>query len=172
MATVSQTITPDLIAMYTGYDQNRQAVGAGLINPNIYATPEYQEKKINSVIIGGISKVVYSAFDTDPMPTVLVVGFEPAYQTILGINLRYIPQRTRQAILKFVIDSNQARIRANQPLVIDWRSLSRVVPDVQYITRRYKVVLLGVRETVPLVEWPNIITERSPYENHYQTLKG
>lgn len=172
MATVTQTVNNDVLAMYTGYDQNRQEVGAGMLTPSLYSTPEYQEKKISSVIIGGISKIIYSSAFVDPTPTILTIAFEPAYQTIIGINLRYVPARTRQAILKFVMDSNQARIRANQPLVVDWGSLKNNVPDVQYITRRYKVVLVGVRETIPLVEWPNVITERSPYENHYQTLKG
>lgn len=168
MATVLQGLSPDLISMYSGFSQNQQEVGAGLIAPNIYATPDYAERKIRSIPIGGVSDIIYSAADYDPTPTVLVIAFEPAYQTIIGLNLRYVPQRDRQAILKFVIDSNRARILSNQPMLIDWASLSRAVPRVKYITRRYKIVLVGLRKTYPLVEWPNVVKESSPYESHWR----
>lgn len=171
MPAITQTISPDLLSMYSGYDQNRQEVGAGLVNPNIYSTPDYRDKKISSVVIGGISDIIYSAADHDPTPRLLAIAFEPAYQTVIGINLRYVPTKTRQNIMKFVLDSNVARIKANQPMMIDWHSLSRAVPEVKYITRRYKVVLIGVRETYPIVEWPEIVNESSPYQNHYKQVQ-
>lgn len=168
MALITQTVGDDYANMYNGYDS--QAVGLGLIQPNIYATPSYQKKKISNLVIGGISRIVYAGMEHDPQPLVLSLFYEARYATILGLNLHYVPQKVRQAILKFVLDSNAARIRSNQPIMIDWHSLKRAVPYVQYITRRYKQVGIHVRETIPLVEWPEAIKDKSGWETHYRTL--
>lgn len=168
MPLISQTVGDDYAQMYSGYDQ--QKVGLGMVNPNVYATPSYQKKKIKNLAIGGISKITYAAFDHDPNPLFLSMAYEGAYNTVIGVNLHYVPPKIRQSILKFILDSNAARIRANQPIMIDWHSLERAVPYVKYITRRYKIYGIGVKETIPLVEWPNVLTEKSPWEGHFKTL--
>lgn len=170
MAAVSRNIQKDAQELYTGLDDPKamQDVGLGLVNPNIYATPEYQDKKIKTLIIGGLVDIVYAGFDVDPTPLIVTFGFETAYNTVLGMNLHYVPQQIRQAILKYIYDSNAARIRANQPLMINWQGLRRVVPEVQYITRRYKQVGIGVVETYPLVEWPEVVKQPSRFENHFR----
>ena len=46
MPLITQSVASEYLAAYDGY--NQQAVGLGLIDPNIYASPEYQKKKINT----------------------------------------------------------------------------------------------------------------------------
>ncbi len=58
MPIVSSSISQDYLDMYNGYDQ--QQVGLGVIEPNIYASKPYQKKKIKSVLIGGISRIIYA----------------------------------------------------------------------------------------------------------------
>lgn len=159
--------------MYDGYKENRQQVGLGLINPNIYHSPDYQEKKINSIILGGISDCIYVGFFEDPNPIILTFTFESAYNTILGFNIRYIPPPIRKALLKYVLDTNVARIQSNQPILIDYQSTARAIPEVKGIVRRYKIVGLRVNDatgmgTVPLVEWPNLINLQSPVQHIYK----
>jgi predicted nuclease with RNAse H fold len=74
--------------------------------------------------------------------------------------------------MKFVLDSNAARIKSNQSMMIDWHGLRRAVPTVQYITRRYKAVGVNVVETHPLNQVPDVIKGQSNWQNHYKTLKG
>lgn len=167
---VIKNIGPELLQTYDAYDSTR--VGAGLINPDIYRTPGYSKKKIQTLILGGLSRIVYSAYEVSPMPLILSMGVEPQYNTVLGINLLYVPIRYRQAILKFVLDSNAARIRGNLPILVDYPSLKRAIPEVRYIVRRYKQVLIRVDETYPLVEWPNVIKKaENTYQNTYRLIK-
>lgn len=171
MPRVSQSISKDLLQMYSGYDQ--QAVGLGL-QTGAYATPDYAKKKIGSIVLGGVTKFTYGPFDTDMRPTALIMGYEPQYNTVIGINLRYGTPRIRQAILKFVLDANKTRIKSNTPLVISYDALKRAVPAVQYMVRRYKVIGIGAAnlETVPLLEWPNVAKESTPFDGYYLKYKN
>lgn len=170
MATISTAISREYLQAYDGYDQ--QAVGMGLINPNVYATPSYQKKKIKNLAIGLLSEISYGGAVHDPSPLVLPIFYESPYGTILGLNLRYVPENYRRAIMKFVLDSNAARIRSNQALIIDWHAMKRAIPVVQYITRRYKAIGISVKETYPLNEIPNVITQQSPWSSHYREMMG
>lgn len=169
MPLITQSLNQDYLDMYSGYDQ--QKVGLGLIQPNIFATPAYQKKKISNIVIGGISRVIYSGVEHDLKPLILTMAYEPQYSTILAYNLHYITPKFRQAILKFVLDSNVARIKTNQPIMVDYYAMKRMIPESQYIVRRYKVVGLNVRETIQLVEWPNVVKESSGWELHYRQRK-
>jgi hypothetical protein len=173
MTTITSNFNKDVAAVYDGFKENRQKVGLGLINPNIYATPDYQEKKISNIIVGGISDCIYSGFERDPTPLILTFAFESAYNTILGFNIRYIPPPIRKALLKYVIDTNVVRIQSNQPMLIDYHSTVRAIPEVRGIVRRYKIVGLRVNNatgmgTVPLIEWPNLINLQSPVQHIYK----
>lgn len=170
MATISTIANSDYAAAYNGYDQ--QKVGAGLIDPTIYATPGYAKKKIQNLAIGLISDIRYGAFDHDPNPLIVPWAYESQYQTILAFNLHYVPQRIRSAIMRYILESNQNRIKSNQSIIVDYKRISRAIPDVQYITRRYKTVLIGVNETYPLVEIPKVIRGNYYLENHYLELKN
>tara|TARA_B100000700_G_C14819878_1_gene749342 strand:+ start:245 stop:757 length:513 start_codon:yes stop_codon:yes gene_type:complete len=166
MPTINTSVSKDYIDMYNGYDQTK--VGAGLINPDIYATPAYTKKKIKNLVIGGITDVVYSGFDVDPNPMCLPMAYEPRYNTIIALNLNYVPSNIRKSIMKFILDSNAARIRSNQPLMVNYDSLSRAIPQVKGIVRRYKVVAIRPIETYQLNEWVELIKRRSRYENVYK----
>jgi hypothetical protein len=166
---ITQSVSKDYLDMYSGYDQ--QKVGLGVIEPNIYASPSYQKKKIKNLVIGGISEVRYSGFEHDPNPLILTMGYNPNYNVAVVLNLNYCPAVMKKAILKFVLDTNAARIKSNLPIMVDYQSLKRAVPDVQYIVRYYKIVGVNVLETIPLVEWPEVIKTRSKWNNHYQMIK-
>lgn len=169
MPLITQSVSRDYLDAYDGYDQ--QAVGLGLLDPNIYASPAYQKKKINNLMLGGISSFSYGGAEVDPTPTALVIGYEVAYNTVIAINLRYLTQRHRQSIMKFVLDSNAARIKGNQPIMIDYHSLKRAVPDCQYAVRRYKIVAIALKTTYQLSEWPLVSKEKSPFDGYYMQIK-
>lgn len=169
MPLITQSISKDTLELYSGYDQ--QAVGLGIINPNIYATPEYARKKVGNLVLGGISEIVYSGFEHDREPMFLCAGYIQQYNAVVGYNLHYCPPKMRSAILKFVLDSNAARIRSNQPIMIDYHALKRAIPDSQYIYRMLKIVGIRVIETIPLVEWPEVVKDRSKWEGHYRMIK-
>lgn len=169
MATITTSMSNEYLEMYKGY--NHQAVGLGVLDPNLYASPAYQKKKIKNMLIGGISKIRYAGMENDTQPLVMTIGYEPAYATIIGFNLHYVPTRLRLAIMKFVLDSNVARIKANQPIIIDYRSLKRAVPQAQYIVRRYKAIAIHLEETIPLTEWPKVAKERSKWEGHFKLIQ-
>jgi hypothetical protein len=169
MPLITQSISKDYLDAYDGY--NQQAVGLGMLNPNIYATPSYQKKKVNNLAIGLISSIVYGGAEHDPTPDVLIIGYETAYNTVIGFSLRYATPKLRAAIMKFVLDSNAARIKGNQPIMIDYHSMKRAVPDCQYIVRRYKVVGISVRETYPLSEWPAIAKKTTPFDGFFMRFK-
>jgi hypothetical protein len=166
MAVISQAVTKDLLDMYDGYDRTK--VGLGMQEPNIYATAQYQKKKIQNMVLGGISDISYSGYENDRQPVVLLMGYEPQYNTVIGLNLRYIPPIYRRKILKYVLDANAARIKGNAPIIINYDSLKRLVPQVQGIVRRYKIIGIRVERTYQLNEWPEVIKIKSPYENHYK----
>lgn len=169
MATVTTSLSKEYLEMYKGYDQ--RAVGLGVINPNAYASPSYQKKKIKNMLIGGISKIRYAGMEHDTQPLVMTIAYEPAYATLIGFNLHYVPTPIRLAIMKFVLDSNAARIRANQPIIIDYRAMKRAVPQSRYIVRRYKAVGIHLEETIPLTEWPAVAKEASKWEGHFKLIQ-
>jgi hypothetical protein len=166
MATITTSIGKEYLDSYEGYDSKQ--VGIGLSNPNIYKTPGYDKKKIQSLAIGLLSEAVYSGFDHDPTPLVLPIKYESQYNTILALNLHYVPQKYRQAIMKFVLESNASRIRNNQSILVDYNSLKRAIPVAQFIIRRYKQTGLRVVETYQLNEIPNAIKGSSRFDNHYK----
>lgn len=165
MATVSQN-KQDFKALYTGFDS--KDVGLGTIDPNIYATPSYQKKKVDKVLIGGLQEIVYAGMEHDRTPLVLVIGYEPAYNTIIGYNLNYITERYRKAIVQLVMKSNLARIRSQQPLIIDYNMIKRIIPDSTAIVRRYKTVGIKVLETYNLNEWDTAISGKSQWEQWFK----
>lgn len=168
MAIISNNIK-DYAAAYDGYD--RQAVGIGL-QTGTYATPAYQDRKIQNLAIGLISSVVYSGMEHDPNPLIMPMFYESAYNTIMAYNLHYVPEPHRRAIVKYVLDSNAARIQNNQPMLVDYNSLKRAIPISQYIVRRYKTIGLRVIDTYQLVEFPDAIDGVNPWQEHYRTLMG
>lgn len=170
MAVISQAVTKDLLDMYDGYNMTK--VGLGMQEPNIYATVPYQKKKIQNMVLGGISEIVYSGYDLDMRPVVLIMGFEPQYNTVIGLNLRYVPPMYRRKIMKYVLDANAARIKGNTPIIINYDSLKRLVPQVQGIVRRYKIIGIRVEKTYQLNEWPEILRIKSPHESVYKQLRG
>lgn len=169
MPLITQSISQDILDLYDGYDH--QAVGMGVINPNIYATPQYRKKKVKNLVLGGISEIVYAGMEHDRNPLVLTMAYESAYNTVIGYNLHYCPPKMRTAILKFVLDANVARIKANQPIIVDYHALKRAIPDSAYIVRRYKVVGINVLETYELNRWPEAVKDKSRWENHYRMIK-
>lgn len=166
MAVISQAIGKDLLDMYDGFDSTK--VGIGMMNPNIYATQAYQKKKIQNMIIGGVSDVIYSGHEHDRFPKILTVAYEPQYNTVIGVNLNYLPPDYRKNVLKFILETNKARIKSNVPLVINFDSLRKIVPQVNGAIRRYKVVGIRVNKTYQLNEWPEIVNESSKWQNHWK----
>lgn len=166
MANVSINQPDDWLDMYDGF--NFQQVGLGLINPNIYATPKYQKKKVERLVVGGLAEIVYAGREHDLKPLVLTMGYEQAYNTIISYNLNYVPVPIRQAIIQHIIQSNQARIRNNQPIMIDYHSLKRRIPASAAIVRRYKNVGVNVVGNIPLKDWPVAIKQPSQWSNHYK----
>lgn len=174
MALIS-TAMKDYAELYKGYEENRTRIGAGLLHPSIYKTPGYERTKLENIMLGSVTDCIYGSFITDPQPLVLALSLRADINCIMGLNLRYVPSEVRQQILKFVIDSNQARILANKPLMVDWRMLAKAFPSyVPYITRLYKQQLLRVnaqtgKGVVPLIEWPELAKISSPFEGHYKS---
>lgn len=168
MATITTAISSDYLSAYDGYDE--QEVGLGLISPNIYATPSYQSRKIENLAIGLISDIRYAGFEHDPQPLILPYAFESRYQTILCLNLHYVPEAYRRAIMKFILDSNKLRIMNNQSMMVDFQALKRAVPVAQYIVRRMKNVGIRVNETFPLSRIPEAISGTNRWQSHYRTI--
>ena len=146
-------IEPNFV--YTGFSQ---------LPYQMYATKDYQKKKIKPLLIGGINRIVYSAFEHDPTPIILTLAYEPQYNTVLSLNLRYLKPTQKRMLLDYILKSNKLRIKQQKPLVIpEWKALKRKFPFVQLVVRRYKVISIGVIETPPLLAWPKIAEESSPY---------
>lgn len=172
MALLGTSISKEVVDSYDGFDVTN--IGAGLLNPDIYKTKGYSKKKIKKLLIGTLAECSYAGADHDHSPLIIPLGTEPQYGTIIALNLHYVPLQIRRNILKVILESNKARISANQPIMIDWQSLKRSVPEVQYITRRYKQVLLGYGAdggSIPLAEWGEVIKERSKWESHYKLIQ-
>lgn len=169
MAAISQNIKQDWLDMYDGFDSRQ--VGLGTIEPNIFATQQYQKKKQSKLLIGGLTEIVYAGMEHDRAPLILSMAHETAYNTILAYNLHYVPVQYRKAIVKFVFDSNAARIKNNEPLMIDYHALKRAIPESQYIVRRYKTVGINVLGNIPLTDWKKAIEQPSPWSNHWKQFR-
>lgn len=170
------TISNNTSGTYAGYSNDDLAkIGAGVINPNIYATPEYAESKTQTISpSGALATCVYGSFDVDPNPVILTIKQEFQYNTILAVNIRYMDVPTRKALFKYVIDSNKARIQSQQTMLVTYDGLARNFPNVvPYVVRRYKQQILRVNDStdkgiVPLVEWPNMVNLNSPFDGKYK----
>ena len=149
-------------------------VGAGLSNPNIYASDAYAQKKIKKILLGSLCEWSYGGAEHDRAPSVLVFsnGMVPAYNVVMGINLNYVPPPIRRAIMKFVIESNAQRIRNDQPMIVTYDMLKNKFKEVRAITRMYKQILIGNPEVIPLSEWQRVARETGRWNNHYKILKG
>lgn len=169
MPNIIQGISKDILDSYEGYDE--QKVGMGLINPNAYASDAYQKKKIKSIALGGISECRYAGFENDPNPVILTMNYIPAYNVVIGLNLRYGTPRLRQAILKYVLDTNKARIKSNLPIMVDYYSLKKAIPDSRYLVRMYKVVGLSPVKMFQLNEWPEVAAKKTPFDGFYTKFK-
>ncbi len=101
----------------------------------------------------------------------LAMAYNPSYNVILGYNLHYCPPVMRKAILKYVLESNAARIKSNLPMLVDYHAIKRAIPDSQYIVRMYKIVGINVLETLQLNEWPSAIQDKTKWQGHYKMLK-
>lgn len=147
------------------------SVKAGLASLplKVYASDDYQSKKKKSVVIGGLHRCVYAPFFVDFMPTILVMKAEPQYNTVLALNLRYIPPKLKTALLDYVLKSNAMRIRAKRPIIVDYGQLKRPFPWVSKIIRRYKLIALGIIENIPLIGWPSVAKESSKFSTIYKT---
>lgn len=169
MPIITNTVNKELLATYDGYDPAK--VGIGLMQPDIYKTPNYSKKKIQTLMLGSLSKIIYSGFEHDREPLILPFYVENAYNTVMAFNLRYLPVPLRKAVAKFVLESNVARIKSNLPMIIDYHAVRRAVPEAAYVVRRYKQVGIRVEDTIPLVEWANAIREPSKWQNHYKLFQ-
>lgn len=166
MASVLDPVNSELAELYQGWD--REEIGLGLIQPSIYASDDYQKTKINHLVIGGLSSVIYAGFDHDPTPLILTVEHIPAYNVIVGLNLHYVPEQIRRAIVKTHIENNVNNIENGLPMKIDWHRMANAIPQVKAITRWYKQVGINVIETYGITDWPNVIQEPSRWSNHYR----
>lgn len=166
MALIKTPNEKESAELYRGFSTLK--VGAGT-DPDMYASPSYAAKKVQELYIGSLSDVRYGGFEHDASPVILVLSHVSIYNCVLGINLRYTPQKIRLAILRYVIESNRNRIRDNLPIMVDWHALKRAVPAVQGATRLYKLTLLRVTETYPLLEWEEAAKQAGDqWSNHYK----
>ena len=168
MPAIIQGINKDILDTYDGYDE--QEVGLGLSNPNIYQSPQYQKKKVSTIALGSITSCVYSGFDHDPNPDILSISYVAPYSCIMGLNLRYGNPAIRSKILKYILTSNKQRIAAKQPIMIDWHSLKKVQPEIDGMTRLYKVLGLQPRSMYHLNEWVDVARAKTPWDNHYRKI--
>jgi len=138
--------------------------GIGTLPYQIYKSDAYQKRKQKPLIIGGINRIVYSGFEQDPTPIILTMVHEPQYNTVLSINLRYLKPQQKKMLLEYILNKNKLRIKQKKPLLIpEWKLLKRRFPWLVNVIRRYKLTLIGVVETVPLIGWPSVMKESSPY---------
>jgi hypothetical protein len=167
---IIKNVGDELLDLYKGFDST--LVGPGTISPDIYKTPGYSKKKIQTLMIGNLTKIFYGGYEHQRDPLIIPFRIEPAYNTVLGIQLGYCPLEMRESVINFILKSNAARIKSNLPMIIDYDSLKRAIPAIKYITRRYKTVLIRVEESVPLVEWDRAIREEgTKWQNHWKDIK-
>lgn len=148
-------------------DAEPTKVGLGIQKTN-YASYDYAKKKQDKLILGFLSKTIYIGFEHDQNPLIFAFREEPAYQTVLGVNLNYLPLDARKNISRYIVDSNSARLKNNNAPIIKYEDLIRVDKRAKGAIRRYKLMGLRVLDTIPLSEWENAIAVRSGYENHYK----
>lgn len=166
MAMVRTGIDKEYLELYKGFDVLK--VGPGT-DPSTYASDQYAKKKIKDLYIGSLATCVYAGSEHDLLPLILPIGFEPAYNTVLGFNVNYVPVPLREAIIRYVLISNQNRIRDNLPIIVDYNAMKRAIPKSQYVVRRYKTTLLNVREVYPLLEWTDAVRNSGTrWQNHYR----
>lgn len=168
MATVSKS-SSDYKSLYTGFDSIE--VGLGTIAPNIFATKDYKKKKIDKLLIGGLHDLRYTGSENDLHPLVLVIGYEPAYNTAIGFNLHYVPKPFRNAIINIVLKGNHARIKGQRHIVVDYKRIAKAIPEASKIIRRYKLQGIKVVNSYPLVEWDEAIKRKSRWQNWYKSKK-
>jgi len=170
MPSITSSVNKEYMKAYDGY--NSQQVGMGLLDPSIYATPQYKKKKTQNIAIGLLSYITYGGSENDRSPLILPMIYETQYNTLLAYNLNYATPVIRKAMLKFVLDSNAARIKSNLPILVDYHAMKRAIPDTQFLVRRYKVVGISVQDTPTLSEWATIAAERSRYDGFYLNFKS
>lgn len=156
--------------LYDGF--STKDVGAGTIDPSIYATDSYKKKKIKKIMIGGLNRIVYGGAENDNNPLALTIFYNPKYGAVLSYNLDYVPKKVRKAIIDFVIKSNIKRIKNNQPIIVDYYTLKKAIPVSTKIVRLYKIQLIRVIETYPLNSWGTAINQKSNWQNHYKKSSG
>jgi len=156
--------------LYDGFDT--KDVGAGTIDPNIYATDSYRKKKVKKIMIGGLNRIVYGGAEHDNNPLALTIFYNPKYGAVLSYNLDYAPKKVRKAMIDFVIKSNIKRIKKGQPMIIDYYTLKKAIPVSTKIVRLYKIQLIRVVETFPLNSWGTAIGQKSSWQNHYKKSSG
>lgn len=156
----------DWLDLYDGFDAKE--VGIGLTTPNIYASAQYAKKKTGKVIMGGVTDIIYTGFEHDHNPLIMAMGYEPQYNTLMALNLHYVPENHRRAIIKWILMSNMTRLKSNNPILIDYHRLKKAIPSVEGIVRRYKLVGIRVVGAVPIKDWPRAIKQPSPWQNMYK----
>lgn len=169
---IIKTVGDELLQAYDGYDSTK--VGAGLLEPSIYATPSYSKKKIKTILMGTLTEISYAGHEHDRTPLMLPFRVEGQYGTLMAFNFHYVPYSVRRNIVKFILDTNAARIKSNLPIIVDYQSLVRAIPQSKYIVRRYKQVLIGLGSdggSIPLSEWDTAIKVKSKWENHWKDIK-
>ena len=169
MATTTKNKT-DINDLYDGFDV--KDVGAGTLDPTIYASKSYAKKKQQKIILGGINLITYGGWDHDASPLILTIGYVPSYNVVIAYNLHYVPYQVRKAMIDFVIKSNVKNIKNNKPMVVDYYALKRAVPVSAAIVRMYKLPLIRVVDTPPLRAWGTAISDKSKWQNHYKTSKS
>jgi len=165
MAVVSAN-KKDYLVLYQGFE--RRDVGLGSIDPNIYATKGYRKKKTDKLLMGGIQEIRYTGAEHDLNPLILVIGYEAAYNTVLAYNLHYIPDHYRQAIIQYVIMSNQARINSQLPLIVDYHKIKQHIPDSAKIVRRYKLQGIKIIDQYPIADWKRVASIKSKWQGWYK----
>ena len=154
--------------IYTGFDITQ--VGAGSINPSLYSTEAYRKNKVQKLLIGGLTQIVYGFFEHDHSPLIITLGVIDKYGAILALNLHYVPYQVRKSIIDYIITSNRIRIKKNQPLMLDYHNMVRVVPLASKIVRLYKLGGVRVVETFPMKSWNIAIKQKSKWNGHYKRV--
>ena len=160
-------INQEYLKVYDNFEP--QEVGLAAINPNIYATERYREKKIDKILIGSLSSIMYTQFEHDPRPLIYVIEYEPEYKTILAVNLHYIPMRYRKRFLQVLLRYNKSNIKQKRPLEFDYRRIIRAVPPVYGAIRRYKIFGVRLLQGYKMNKWINVVSNSSlRFQNLYR----
>ncbi|MCK4500537.1 hypothetical protein KAU11_08560 [Candidatus Babeliales bacterium] len=167
---VTSKANKDWEQLYDGFDTKE--VGAGTIDPNIYATDSYRQKKVKKIMIGGLNRIVYGGAEHDNNPLALTIYYKATYGAVLSYNLDYVPKKVRKMIIDFVIKSNIKRIQKGQPIIVDYYTLKKAIPVSTKIVRLYKIQLIRVIDTFPLNSWGTAINQKSSWQNHYKKQSG